>query len=68
LRMATDGHDPHIAATGSHHSVPGCRAVKAQASPGIEEDSPDRCGPDRASGNSPRAVVGRRGVVLRSHV
>jgi Family of unknown function (DUF5994) len=68
LRMATDGHDPHIAATGSHHSVPGYRPVKAQASPGNEEDSPDRCGPDRASGNSPSAVVGRRGVVLRSHV
>ena len=63
LRMATDGHDPHIA-TGSHHSAPGCRPAKAQASPSNEDDSPDRRDPDPASGNPPSAVVGRRGVVL----
>jgi hypothetical protein len=66
--MAIDGHDPQITATGSHHSVLGCCPAKAQASPGNEEDSPDHCGPDRASGNSTGAVVGRRGVVLRPHV
>jgi Family of unknown function (DUF5994) len=64
LRMATDGHDPHIAATGSHHSVPGCRPVKAQASPGNDDDSPDRRSPDWASDNPPSAVVARRDVVL----
>jgi Family of unknown function (DUF5994) len=64
LRMATDGHDPHIAATTSHHSAPGYRPVKAQTSPGDEDDSPDRRGPDWASDNPPSAVVARRGVVL----
>jgi len=32
LRMATDGHDPHITVTGSHHSAPGAPSGE---SPGI---------------------------------
>ncbi|MGH3824035.1 MAG: DUF5994 family protein [Pseudonocardiaceae bacterium] len=34
LTMATDGHDPHITATGNHRSAPVCLAAEAEASLG----------------------------------
>jgi uncharacterized protein DUF5994 len=36
LRMATDGHDPHITATDGHHPAAGCRPAKTHVSPGNE--------------------------------
>jgi hypothetical protein len=36
LRMATDGHDPHITATDGHHPAAGCRPAKAHVSPDNE--------------------------------
>lgn len=64
LRMATDGQDPDITATGSHHSAPVYPPAKAQASPGNDDGCPDHRAPDRTSDNPPSAVVGRRRVVL----
>jgi Family of unknown function (DUF5994) len=67
LRMAADGQDPDITATGSDHCAPERRPVKAPASPGDEDGASDRRAPDRAWGNPPSDVVGRRRVVLLPH-
>lgn len=41
LRMATDGQDLRITATGSHAPEPGCLPVKARASPADDDGAPD---------------------------
>lgn len=64
LRMATDGQDPHVTATGPH-PAPGCPPAKARASPRDGDDTPDHRGPARPSANPPSAVDGRRDVVRR---
>jgi Family of unknown function (DUF5994) len=67
LRMATDGHDPDITASGGHDPVFGCLAAKAQASPADEKGASDRWAPDEVSGIRPSDVIGRRRVVLLPH-
>ncbi len=55
LTLATDGRDPDITATRSHHSAPVRLPAEAEASPAHE---------DGASDHSPSDVIGRRRVVL----
>lgn len=64
LTMATDGHDPDIAAHGGRRSAPVCRAAEAEASPANEEGASDHSAQDRALGNPPSGAVDRRRVVL----
>ena len=64
LRMATDGHDPDITATGSDHCAPERRPVKAPASLGDDDGASDHRVPDRVWDTPPSDVVGRRRVVL----
>jgi len=63
---ATDGHDTDITAAGSHDSGPGCPPA-AEAVPNDANGVPDHGVHDRASGNPPSDVVGRRRVVLLPH-
>jgi hypothetical protein len=67
LRMAADGHDPDITATGSHDPVSGCHPAKAPASPANENDTSDERVPDAVAGIRPGDVVGRRRIVLLPH-
>jgi hypothetical protein len=64
LTMATDGHDPAIAATIGYHSVPVGPPTEAKASPDNEDGAPDRCVRDRAGGHSSSDVLGRRRIAL----
>ena len=67
LTMATDGHDPHITATGSHDPASVFLAVKAQASPTDDNGASGRRGPDRATDQASSDVVGRQRIVLLPH-
>jgi Family of unknown function (DUF5994) len=80
LRMATDGHDPKITAPSDHHPAPVVPSEEAQASWAIglarsrtnsprddEGNPPDHPVHDRASGNPPSDVVGRRRIVVLPH-
>ncbi|MDQ4103394.1 MAG: DUF5994 family protein [Actinomycetota bacterium] len=67
LKMATDGQDRPVTATGSHHFGPGCLPAKAQPSPGNDDGASDHRVHDRALDSSPSDVVGRRRVVLLPH-
>jgi hypothetical protein len=59
LTMATDGHDPDIAATVGHHCAPVGPSAEAKASPDNQDDAPDHHANDQAWGNSSSDVVGR---------
>jgi hypothetical protein len=67
LTMATNGQDPDITTTGSHHRAPVSLPVKAQASPANEEGASDHRACHRASDNPPREIVGHRRIVLLPH-
>lgn len=66
LTMATDGHDPDIAATVGYHSAPVGPPTEAKASPDNEDGAPDRHANDQAWGNSSSDVVGRRRIARLS--
>jgi Family of unknown function (DUF5994) len=80
MTMATDGHDPKITAPSDHHPALVVPAEEAQESWAIgllhsqtnsprddEGNPPDHPVQDRASGNPPSDVVGRRRVVVLPH-
>jgi hypothetical protein len=61
LTMATDGHDPDIAATVGYHSAPVGPPAEAKAFPDNEDGAPDRHAHDRTWAAS-SDVVGRRRI------
>jgi hypothetical protein len=63
---ATNDQEPDITAVDSHDPALVC-PPGAEAVPNDENGIPDHRGHDRASGNPPSDIVGRRRVVLLPH-